>query len=116
MPDIGLVVAAHIAHFSVNHNKKVISKLLASGIHWPAIAESKHLPLAGKTFVITGTLATLSREEAKEQLERLGAKVAGSVSVKTSYVVVGADPGSKFDKAKELGVAILDEDQLKKLL
>lgn len=117
VPDIGPVVAAHIAHFfSEPHNKKVIAKLLAAGIHWPAVAESKNLPLAGKTFVITGTLATLSREEAKEQLERLGAKVAGSVSAKTSYVIVGADPGSKFEKAKELGVAILDEDGLKKLL
>lgn len=117
VPDIGPVVAAHIAHFfQETHNKKVISKLLAAGIHWPAVTEAKHQPLAGKTFVITGTLNKFSREEAKEQLERLGAKVAGSVSAKTSYVVVGADPGSKYDKARALGVAILDEDGLLEML
>ncbi len=117
VPDIGPVVAAHIAHFFREaHNKKVIAKLLAAGIHWPAIAETKNLPFAGKTFVITGTLASLSRDGAKESLERLGAKVAGSVSAKTSYVVVGADPGSKYDKARELGIPILDEDAFIKFL
>ncbi|TAK74782.1 MAG: NAD-dependent DNA ligase LigA, partial [Gammaproteobacteria bacterium] len=65
--------------------------------------------LAGKTFVLTGTLSDMSREEAKEQLEKLGAKVAGSVSSKTSYVVVGEEPGSKLDKAKELGIEIIDD-------
>ena len=73
-------------------------------------------PLAGKTFVITGTLPTLSRDEAKELLEAAGAKVAGSVSKKTHYLVAGAEAGSKLDKARELGVIVIDEDGLKELL
>jgi DNA ligase (NAD+) len=73
-------------------------------------------PLAGKTVVLTGTLPTLSRDEAKDLLEAAGAKVAGSVSKKTSYVVAGAEAGSKLDKAQELGVPVLDEDGLKALL
>jgi DNA ligase (NAD+) len=73
-------------------------------------------PLAGKTFVITGTLPTLSRDDAKDLLEAAGAKVAGSVSKKTSYVVAGTEAGSKLDKARELGVAVLNESELKELL
>ena len=72
--------------------------------------------LAGKTVVLTGTLPSLAREEAKEMLEAAGAKVAGSVSKKTDYVVAGADAGSKLAKAEELGVAVLDEDGMRKLL
>lgn len=110
VPDVGPVVAAHIAHFlNEPHNQTVISKLLAAGIHWPAIKDNKDLPLAGKTFVITGTLTDMSRDEAKEHLEKLGAKVAGSVSAKTSYVVVGAEAGSKLEKAKALGINILED-------
>jgi DNA ligase (NAD+) len=117
VPDIGPIVAQHIVHFfQEKHNQEIIKKLLQAGIHWPAVKESKHVPLAGKTFVLTGSLVSLTREEAKEKLEQLGAKVAGSVSAKTSYVVAGADPGSKLVKAQELGVTILDEEQLKKLL
>jgi DNA ligase (NAD+) len=74
------------------------------------------LPLAGKTIVLTGTLPTLSRDEAKDLLEAAGAKVAGSVSKKTSYVVAGAEAGSKLDKAQELGVPVLDEEGLRRLL
>lgn len=115
--DIGPIVAAHIEYFFHEpHNLSVIQKLLKAGLHWEDIRESKSLPLNGKTFVITGTLTTLSRDEAKELLEKSGAKVAGSVSSKTSYVVVGADPGSKYDKAKELGVPILDEHAFLALL
>jgi DNA ligase (NAD+) len=80
----------------------------------PAVQAPK--PLSGKTVVLTGTLPTLSREEAKEMLESAGAKVAGSVSKKTDYVVAGAEAGSKLDKARELGVAVLDEDGLRGLL
>ncbi|MDR3490889.1 MAG: NAD-dependent DNA ligase LigA [Gammaproteobacteria bacterium] len=109
--DVGPVVAKHAAmFFSENHNKKVIEKLLTVGIHWPkTIKSDANLPLKDKTFVLTGTLQDFSREEAKEKLENLGAKVAGSVSAKTSYVVVGADAGSKLKKAQELGVSIMDE-------
>lgn len=115
--DIGPIVAAHIVHFfNEPHNLTVLNKLIEAGVHWQKVEEGKSLPLAGKTFVITGTLTSLSRDEAKDILEKLGAKVAGSVSSKTSYVVVGADPGSKYDKAKELGVTILDENAFQKLL
>jgi DNA ligase (NAD+) len=117
VPDIGPVVAEHIAHFfQEEHNQEVIHKLIRAGIHWPEIREARNLPLAGKTFVLTGTLTSMSRDEAKEKLEALGAKVSGSVSAKTSYVVVGADPGSKYDKAKALGVSILEEDEFRKML
>ncbi len=113
VPDIGPVVASHIVAFlAEKHNVDVINKLLAAGIHWPKVIKISHnLPLAGKTFVLTGTLQKMSREEAKELLENLGAKVAGSVSSKTSYVVVGEDAGSKLSKAKELGIPTLDEEQ-----
>ncbi|MHB1947274.1 MAG: NAD-dependent DNA ligase LigA [Gammaproteobacteria bacterium] len=111
IPDIGPVVSEHIVDFfAEKHNLNVIDKLLEAGIHWEKIQKSaQSLPLQGKTFVLTGTLESLSREEAKEKLEKLGAKVAGSVSSKTSYVVVGEDAGSKLKKAKELGVETMDE-------
>ena len=94
--DVGPIVAHHIASFfHEQHNQTVIHKLLEAGIQWEKVKKSTHgLPLQGKTFVLTGTLENLSREEAKEKLEALGAKVSGSVSAKTSYVVAGADPGS----------------------
>jgi DNA ligase (NAD+) len=111
IPDIGPVVAKHIASFfAEKHNRSVIEKLLNAGIHWKKIQIDKQaLPLAGKTFVLTGTMQALTREEAKEKLENLGAKVAGSVSSKTDYVVVGEDAGSKLAKAKQLQIKILDE-------
>lgn len=110
VPDVGPVVAAHIAHFfAETHNRDVIRKLIKAGLHWEEVKAGKNLPLMGKTFVITGTLGDMSRDEAKDRLEKLGAKVAGSVSSKTSYVVVGSDAGSKLAKAKELGVPILEE-------
>ncbi len=109
--DIGPVVAAHIVNFfHEKHNQQVIAKLIKAGVHWDAIKEAKHLPLLGKTFVLTGTLSSMTRDEAKEKLERLGAKVAGSVSAKTSYVVVGSDAGSKLAKAKELAIPLIEDD------
>lgn len=117
--DVGPIVAANIAgFFRQPHNRELIEKCRAFGVQWPAVEVKSidELPLAGKTFVLTGTLETLSREKAKQQLLSLGAKVSGSVSKKTSYVVVGADPGSKSDKAQKLGVALLSEQQLLDIL
>lgn len=115
--DVGPVVAKYIvSFFAEDHNRDVIKKLLQAGIHWEKTIVTSHTPFAGKTFVLTGSLQTLSREDAKERLENLGAKVAGSVSSKTSFVVVGADAGSKLKKAQELGVTILTEEDFLKLL
>ncbi len=117
VPDIGPVVAEHIAHFFKQaHNREVIQALLKTGITWETPKDMHHLPLAGKTFVITGTLNSLSRDDAKAALEKQGAKVTDSVSKKTNYLVLGTEPGSKYDKAKALGIAILDEEALLKLL
>ncbi len=117
VPDVGPVVAAHIAaFFHQRHNHEVIKSLRAAGINWPAVKIARRLPLAGKTFVLTGTLDTLTRGAAREKLQALGAKVSGSVSSKTNYLVAGADPGSKFDQACELGIEILDEAALLKML
>jgi DNA ligase (NAD+) len=119
VPDVGPVVAASIARFfAERHNIEVIEQLRAAGVHW-AEGEPMALaaaPLAGKTFVLTGTLPSLSREAAKEMIEAQGGKVAGSVSRKTDYVVAGEDAGSKLVKAQELGITLLTEDQLKELL
>lgn len=119
VPDVGPVVAASIAHFFAEpHNVEVIEQLRAAGVTWP---EGKAMVVAnasqtGKTFVLTGTLPTLSRDEAKDLIEAQGGKVAGSVSKKTDYVVAGSDAGSKLEKAQELGIQMLNEDQLKELL
>ena len=118
VPDVGPVVAQHIAHFFQQaHNREVIEKLLAAGINWPKIEvrEVAELPLAGKTIVLTGTLS-MPRDEAKARLQALGAKVAGSVSKKTSLVVAGEDAGSKLAKAQELGIEVIDEAGLRALL
>jgi DNA ligase (NAD+) len=118
-PDVGPVVARSIAHFFAEpHNAEVIARLRKAGVHWPDIkvAPAAKLPLAGKTLVLTGTLPNLTREEAKERIEARGGKVAGSVSKKTDYVVAGAEAGSKLDKARELGLPVLDEAGLLELL
>lgn len=115
--DIGPIVAAHIINFFHEpRNRDVIHKLLKFGVHWPEVKDTGPLPLAGKTFVLTGTLTDMSREIAKERLEKLGAKVANSVSTNTNYVVVGADPGSKFDKAKALNIPILLDKEFHRFL
>ncbi|MBD3610460.1 MAG: NAD-dependent DNA ligase LigA [Gammaproteobacteria bacterium] len=119
VPDVGPIVAAHIVHFFQQaHNIDVINKLLAAEITWPdiePIVEAEQ-PLNGQTYVLTGTLSTLKRNDAKAMLQSLGAKVAGSVSKKTSVVVAGEAAGSKLDKARELGINIIDEAGLVALL
>jgi DNA ligase (NAD+) len=117
--DVGPIVAESIhKFFQQPHNREVVEQLRACGVNWeegePAARAPK--PLAGKTIVLTGSLPTLSRDEAKDMLEAAGAKVAGSVSKKTDYVIAGAEAGSKLDKARELGVTVLDEDGLKRLV
>lgn len=111
--DVGPVVAASIRQFfDERHNREVIHDLRAAGVHWPQGPGRRAAaagPLAGKTIVLTGTLQSLTREQAKELIEAAGGKVSGSVSKNTDYVVAGADPGGKFDKAQALGVAIVDE-------
>ncbi|WP_395685007.1 NAD-dependent DNA ligase LigA [Caenimonas koreensis] len=119
VPDVGPVVAESIrTFFDQPHNREVVEQLRACGVTWEEgePAERAPKPLAGKTIVLTGTLPTLSRDEAKDLLEAAGAKVAGSVSKKTDYVVAGAEAGSKLEKARELGVTVLDEDGLRGLL
>jgi DNA ligase (NAD+) len=110
------VVAQRIVDFfAEQHNRDVIDKLIKYGIHWPAVKKPEHAPLAGKTFVLTGTLS-MPRDAMKAKLQAAGAKVSGSVSKKTDYVVAGESPGSKYDKAIELGVEVLDEAECLKLL
>ena len=117
--DVGPIVALSLrTFFDQAHNREVVEQLRACGLTWeegePVAGATQ--PLSGKTFVITGTLPTLSRDEAKDLLEAAGAKVAGSVSKKTNYLVAGAEAGSKLDKARELGVTVLDENGLKELI
>ncbi|MCW8918675.1 MAG: NAD-dependent DNA ligase LigA [Gammaproteobacteria bacterium] len=117
--DVGPIVAHHLhTFFRQPHNIEVIGKLQRSGVEWPdvAVAAAGAQPLAGQTFVLTGALSQLSREEAKEKLIALGAKVSSSVSKKSSVVVAGKAAGSKLTKAQELGVAVWDEAQLLALL
>ena len=119
--DVGPVVAHSIrTFFEQAHNREVVQRLRDAGIEWVesagVAADSGPQPLAGKTLVLTGTLPTLSRDQAKDLIEAAGGKVAGSVSKKTHWVVAGSEAGSKLDKARELGVAVLDETGLKALL
>lgn len=116
--DIGPVVAQHIVRFfEAKHNNEVIDKLLSAGISWPQETGAAFAkPLKGKTFVVTGTLETMTRDQVKERLQSLGARVSGSVSAKTDYVVIGRDPGSKANKASQLGITTLDEDELIRLM
>ncbi|MBC7602166.1 MAG: NAD-dependent DNA ligase LigA, partial [Ramlibacter sp.] len=119
VPDVGPVVAESIrTFFDQPHNREVVEQLRACGVTLEEgePAERAPKPLAGKTIVLTGTLPTLSRDEAKDMLEAAGAKVAGSVSKKTDYVVAGADAGSKLEKALALGVTVLDEEGLRGLI
>lgn len=117
--DVGPVVASRVRAFLAEpHNREVIEKLRAMGIHWPTPVRTadRDLPLRGKTAVITGTLSSMSREEAKAQLIALGAKVSGSVSKKTDFVVVGDNAGSKHEKAINLGIQLWSEAELRTFL
>ncbi|HXZ47642.1 MAG TPA: NAD-dependent DNA ligase LigA [Usitatibacter sp.] len=113
-PDVGPVVAEAIASFMAErHNRGVIGELRAAGVHWPEGRGARAAPagpFAGKIVVLTGTLASMTREEAKERIEAGGGRVTGSVSRRTDYVVAGAEAGSKLDRARELGVPVLDEE------
>jgi DNA ligase (NAD+) len=117
--DVGPIVAKSIrTFFEQPHNREVVEQLRACGVTWPegAPADAGPKPLAGMTLVLTGTLPTLGRDAAKDLIEAAGGKVSGSVSKKTSYVVAGSEAGSKLDKARELGLAVLDEAGLLELL
>jgi len=111
--DVGPVVATQIVtFFRQKHNRELIENLLKSGIYWPKQEPMLEQPLVGQTFVLTGGLESMSREEAKEKLLALGAKISESVSKNITYVVVGSDPGSKLAKAEKLGIKIIDEKAL----
>ena len=119
--EVGPVVAKSVLDFFASAaGKKTLRRTKELGIHPNAekvsAKKAAELPLAGKTFVLTGTLPSMTREEATEKIEALGGHVTGSVSKKTDYVLAGAEPGSKFDKAKELGVAVIDEAEFRKML
>jgi DNA ligase (NAD+) len=119
-PDVGPIVAQSIAgFFRERHNREVIEQLRAAGVTWKEGARAQSAtagPFAGKIVVLTGTLAQLTRDEAKERIEAAGGKVTGSVSKKTDFVVAGDEAGSKLDRAKELGVAVLDEEKFLTML
>ena len=121
VPEIGPVVAASVRAFADEpHNRALVEKLTAAGVNMasqqpePSVAAAG--PLTGKTFVLTGTLPSMTREEATAEIERLGGKVSGSVSRKTSYLVAGEEAGSKLDKARTLGVPVLSEEDFKALI
>jgi DNA ligase (NAD+) len=120
VPDVGEVVARSVRAFlDEPSNVALLDELAAAGVRMadaPSATGRIHQPLAGKTFVLTGTLPAMTREDATEAITALGGKVSGSVSRKTTFVVVGADPGTKADKARELGIPELDEAGLRALI
>ena len=121
VPDVGVVVANHVFNFFAEEsNRNVIQQLLKEGVNWPAPvvinAEEIDSPFAGKTVVLTGSLSQMSRDDAKARLVELGAKVAGSVSKKTDLVIAGEAAGSKLAKAQELGIEVIDEAEMLRLL
>jgi DNA ligase (NAD+) len=122
VPDVGPVIAASVQGFFADaRHRAELKRLRSLGLHWPegppaARGQNKVLPLSGITVVLTGTLPGMSRDQAAEQLQALGAKVSGSVSKKTSYLIAGAEPGSKLKRAEQLGIEVLGERGLRKLL
>jgi DNA ligase (NAD+) len=119
VPDVGTIVATHICQFFHEaHNLAVVAALRNNGVHWPDVERNETAPqiLAGQSFVLTGTLPTMTRDDAKALIQAAGGKVTGSVSKRTNYVVAGEAAGSKLTRAEELGIAVLDETGLKALL
>ena len=115
--EVGPRIAQSIVEFfQERRNRELVQQLRSAGLGFTGNKKQRGTKLAGKTFVLTGTLARYTRDEAKKMLEDAGGKVASSVSKKTDYVVAGADAGSKLDKAKELGVKVVDEKEMEKLL
>ena len=121
VPDVGPVVAASVRAFADEpHNRALIEKLARAGVNMesrlPEVRAAQEGPFAGMAFVLTGTLSTMTREAAESAIEERGGKVSGSISRKTSYLVVGADAGSKLEKARQLGVQQLTEDEFRQLI
>jgi DNA ligase (NAD+) len=119
VPDVGPIVAKAIAGFFAEpHNREVIAQLRAAGVHWSEAPPRRAASgaLAGQTFVLTGTLPTLSRDDATALIEAHGGKISGSVSKKTAYVVAGEEAGTKLARAHELGVNVIDEAALRALV
>jgi DNA ligase (NAD+) len=118
VPDVGPVVAHQVfGWFQSAENRRILARLLASGVHWPKPGRAPATgELSDKSFVLTGTLSSLTREAAAAAIVARGGKVSGSVSKKTDFLVAGANPGSKLAKAQTLGVRVLDEAGLKELL
>jgi DNA ligase (NAD+) len=115
--EVGPRIAESIVEFFADeHNRKLVNDLRKAGLTFTGQKKEKGTKLAGKTFVLTGTLERHTRDEAKKMIEDAGGRVSGSVSKKTDYVVAGSDAGSKLDKARELGVNVIDESELEKLL
>ena len=118
IPDVGPIGAASIYHwFREKRNSRMLARLIDAGIRPPKLEKAaKPKPLSGKVFVLTGKLASLSREEAAERIEERGGKVTSTVSKKTDFVVAGEEPGSKLDRARALGVRVIDEHELEQIL
>jgi DNA ligase (NAD+) len=118
VPDVGPVVARNVAaYFGDRENAAILERLLAAGISWPPpVALATGGDFDDKTFVLTGTLESMTREQAEEAIQRKGGKVSGSVSKKTGYVVAGAEAGSKLKKAQQLGIPVLDEAAFLKMI
>ena len=118
VPDVGPIVASHIVtFFEQPHNQEIITQLIDAGVEWPAVEKSSAAqPLEGKIYVLTGTLDNMTRDQAKQHLQQLGAKVSGSVSAKTDAIIAGPGAGSKLTKAEQLGVSVLQETDLIALL
>jgi DNA ligase (NAD+) len=115
--EVGPRIAESIVEFfSIAANRKLVGRLREAGLTLTGVKKERGTKLAGKAFVLTGTLAKYTRDEAKKMIEDAGGKVTGSVSKKTDYVVAGADAGSKLDRAKELGVAVIGEEEMERLV